>query len=162
MASTFKGRGGRSRSTLLNRPVLKQAVYRSRLEDRIAAQLEEAGCPFTYERTRHPYIIPARKAHYVEDFDLNEVFIVEAKGYFTPDDRKKLLLLKDQNPDLDIRLVFQRASNKLHKNSPTTYGKWCDDHGFKWADGGVIPQAWVDEAMQAKGKSDATDDHAGH
>lgn len=127
--------------------MLKQAVYRSRLEDRIATQLEDAGVPFTYEANKHPYIIPARKAKYVEDFDMNGRIIIEGKGYFTPDDRKKLLLLKEQSPHLDIRLVFERATNKLHKNSPTTYGKWCDDHGFLWSDKGIIPVDWINEAL---------------
>lgn len=145
MTSTFK-RGRKSPQA--SRPILKQAVYRSRLEDRIATQLEEAGVPFTYEATKHPYVIPARTAKYVEDFDLNGRIKIEAKGYFTPDDRKKLLLLKEQSPHLDIRLLFQRASNKLHKNSPTTYGKWCDDHGFLWADGGKVPDAWITEALR--------------
>lgn len=149
--STFKVSSAvhRAKRKRPSQPILIRARYKSRLEDRIAQQLEEEGVGFTYEANKHPYVIPARKAKYVEDFDLGP-FLIEAKGYFTPDDRKKLLLLKEQSPELDIRLLFQRATNKLHKASPTTYAKWCDDHGFQWADGGKVPREWIAEAKQQR------------
>lgn len=140
MAWTSKGNS--------RRPVLKQAVFRSRLEDRIATQLEEAGIPFAYEAEIIPYTVPSRKAKYKLDFLLNSKIRIESKGYFDADDRKKMLQVRDSNPDLDIRFVFQRANNKIHKASPTTYAAWCEQHGFKWADKGEIPQQWLDEAMQ--------------
>jgi hypothetical protein len=90
------------------------------------------------------------KAKYNEDFAVGP-FIIEVKGYFDTDDRKKMVLLKEQSPDLDIRLLFQRATNKLGKNSPTTYAKWCDDHGIKWAECGKegrIPAEWIAEAQR--------------
>jgi len=38
--------------------------------------------------------------------------------------------------------VFQKANNKIRKGSKTTYGKWADDNGFKWADN-TIPKEWL-------------------
>jgi len=48
--------------------------------------------------------------------------------------RKKMKLVKKFNPKLDIRLIFEKASNKIYKGSKTTYGEWADLHGFKWTD----------------------------
>jgi hypothetical protein len=134
------------------RPILKQAVLRSKLEDRIAEQLEESGLTYGYEVLKLTYEIPARRARYTPDFIIGAEgkppLVIEAKGYMRPKDRQLLLLIKEQNPALDIRVVFQRASNKIHKNSPTTYAAWCDAHGIRWADGGVIPEAWLDEIRE--------------
>ena len=58
-------------------------------------------------------------------------------------DKSKTLL--QQHPDLDIRMLFQRASNKLSKKSKTSYADWCDKHGVVWAEGDTIPAAWLAE-----------------
>jgi hypothetical protein len=134
-----------TRSTSKGRAVLYKARYRSRLEERIADQLDDAGIKFQYENRKVKYTVPARNATYTPDFDLG-TFLVEAKGYFrSASDRQKLVLVKKDNPELDIRLVFQKASNPIYKGSPTTYSKWAEDHGFKWADNGVIPHEWLEE-----------------
>ena len=70
-----------------------------------------------------------------------------------PEDRKKHLLVKEQNPELDIRLVFQSAKSKLRKGSKTTYADYCDKHGIRWAEK-IIPQAWIDEEKKADKKVD--------
>lgn len=70
---------------------------------------------------------------------------IETKGRFDTKDRQKWVLLKDQRPDLDIRLVFQRANTKISKTSNTTYAKWAESKGFKWADHGIIPKEWLEE-----------------
>ena len=46
--------------------------------------------------------------------------IIEAKGFFKPSDRRKMLAVKEAHPHLDIRFVFMR-DNTLSKNSKTTY-----------------------------------------
>lgn len=70
--------------------------------------------------------------------------IIEAKGLFEVADRQKHLLIKKQYPHLDIRFVFQNPHNKIYKGSSTTYAKWCDKYGFKWARR-YIPAAWFKE-----------------
>ena len=134
-----------TRSTSKGRAVLYKARYRSRLEERIADQLDEAGISFQYENRKVKYTVPARNATYTPDFDLGP-YLIEAKGYFrSAADRQKLVLVKRDNPDVQIRLVFQKANNPIYKGSPTTYAKWAEDHGFQWADGGVIPDEWLKE-----------------
>lgn len=132
-----------------SKAILSRARYRSRLEERIAAQLEKAGCPFEYESQRFPYTVPARVARYTPDFILNGRIIVESKGRFrTTAERQKMVLFKEQHPKIDIRLVFMKAALPIYKGSKTTYASWADTHGFPWADGGVIPDLWIEEALR--------------
>ena len=122
--------------------------YRSGLEDKIAAQLEPTGLGTKYESVKLHYVIPSRTAKYTPDWQLGSKPIhIEAKGYFrTADERKKYLLVREQNPEADIRFVFQNAKKPIYKGSPTSHSKWADTHGFQWADKGVIPNTWIEEA----------------
>lgn len=108
-----------------------RAGYRSGLEEDIAKQLQLAGVPFEYEPEdgRITYTVPASEHKYNPDFDLRESkgFIVETKGIFDTDDRKKHLLIKEQNPGLDIRFVFSNPHTPLTKGtkvSAAEFKKW--------------------------------------
>ena len=103
-----------------------KAGYRSRFEEKVATEK----LTYTVFRTYKP------------DFILPNGVIVEAKGYFTSADRSKHLRVREAHPELDIRFCFQNASNKLNKNSKTTYADWCDKKGFQWCER-VIPLTWV-------------------
>lgn len=120
------------------------ARFKSSLEELIALRLESQGVPVLYETEAISYEVPAVKHKYTPDFLLPNGIRIEAKGYFTAEDRRKMLQVKASNPFLDIRFIFGRATNKLNKLSPTTYAKWADDHGFPWAEK-VIPDAWLEE-----------------
>ena len=72
------------------------------------------------------------------------ILIVECKGRFTSEDRRKMRLVKEQHPDLDIRFVFSRSSSKINKGSKTTYADWCHKYGFPFADK-LIPEIWLGE-----------------
>lgn len=114
--------------------------FRSEFELRVARKLAENGRDFEYE-TQKIQFQPKIK-NYTPDFWFPEYgFYVETKGKFDSADRSKHLLIKKQNPDVDIRFVFQRARNKIRKNSKTTYAMWCERHKFLWAEGS-IPEEW--------------------
>lgn len=135
--------------SLSNKAVLHRAIYKSKLEERVAQQLTDAGCPFEYESEKLKYVVPARNATYTPDFILNKKIYVETKGWLrSAAERQKMVLVKQAHPDKDIRLVFQNAQNKIYRNSPTSYAKWADDHGFLWADGGKVPEEWLEEAKK--------------
>lgn len=151
LTSTFKPRG---RSGALRRdvalkvrrgPTLERKVYKSRLEERIAKQIDDAGLPIDYETTRYSYVVPAKEHRYTPDFKIGDITI-EAKGYLDLEDRKKLELIKQQHPNLDLRLVFQNSSKPIRKGSPTTYATWANKLGFQHATKGVIPDTWLQEA----------------
>lgn len=119
--------------------------FRSGLEFRISEDLKAKGVPFDYEKLKISYIVPERAATYTPDFVLlANGIIVESKGIFDAEDRKKHLLIKQQHPELDIRLVFSRANAPIYKGSPTTHGSWAEHHGFKYAEK-LIPDAWLQE-----------------
>lgn len=116
---------------------------RSGLEDKIASGLTARGVSFEYEGERIKYQVTKSKT-YIPDFKLPNGLYIEAKGWFKAEDRTKLQYVRESNPGIDLRLVFQRASNRLSKTSKTTYADWCDTHGFRWAER-EIPEAWINE-----------------
>jgi hypothetical protein len=116
-----------------------QNGYRSGLESQIADQLKASGVSFEYETKRISY---QRQSKYIPDFVLSNGIIIEAKGRLTQEDRSKMRLVKQQNPELDIRFVFSRASAKLSKSSKTTYADWCDKYGFPYAEK-QVPKEWL-------------------
>lgn len=73
--------------------------------------------------------------------------VVETKGLFEAKDRKKHLYVRESNPGLDLRFVFQRSASRLYKGSPSTYADWCAKHGFLYADK-HIPVCWLTEDTQ--------------
>ena len=124
--------------------VAKKYGFKSGLEENISKQIEGKGIVVEYETEKVEYIIPASSHTYHPDFKLPNGIRVETKGRFVLADRKKHLLVKEQNPNLDIRFVFSNSKNKINKKSKTTYGDWCDKHGFKYADK-EIPDSWFSE-----------------
>lgn len=120
------------------------AGYRSGLEEKVCAELKEAGVHFTYEENLIRYIKPARAARYTPDVVLDNGIIVELKGRFVTEDRQKHLLIKAQHPNLDIRFVFSNSKTRISKTSATTYAMWCEHHGFQYADKHV-PILWTHE-----------------
>lgn len=117
------------------------AGFRSQFELSLARSLKDRGINFEYENSRFTYV-PKPKT-YTPDFYLPDSDIyVEAKGHLCKADRVKMVLVKNQHPDLDIRFVFMNANNKIYRGSKTTYADWCERHNFKWAEGG-IPSDWM-------------------
>ena len=126
----------------VRRPTTSSGVkrrYRSGLEEAIAHQIESANLPVIYEETTLDYIWPARPSRYTPDFHPRHP--LEVKGLLTSK-RHKMLLVKQQHPDLDIRFVFSNSNAPIYKGSPTSYAQWCDKHGFPWANR-RIPDEWL-------------------
>lgn len=117
------------------------ASYRSRLEERLARWMEVNNLPFEYETLKLDYTV---KAVYTPDFILPNGVILECKGWLKPEDRRKMLAVKKQHPELDIRFVFQAPYNTLTKQSKTTYAAWAERHGFPWTIYNDIPLSWFD------------------
>jgi hypothetical protein len=117
--------------------------YRSKYEEDVCSKLDKARIRFEYETLNLYYDITEQRK-YIPDIILPNGIIIELKGRFTPKDRKKMLLVIEQYPSLDIRMVFMRPNNKLNKHSRTTYAQWCDKHNVKWANK-YIPIEWIQE-----------------
>ena len=130
------------------RALARKHGYRSGLEDQISEQLKFTGKSWSYESEKLKYTVPERIATYTPDFILikkdGSKMYIETKGRFTTADRKKMKLVKEANPELDIRLLFQTPNNKIIKTSKTTYADWADKHGYLWA-AKEIPIKWLEE-----------------
>tara|TARA_R100000656_G_scaffold48740_1_gene39407 strand:+ start:18 stop:380 length:363 start_codon:yes stop_codon:yes gene_type:complete len=116
--------------------------FRSNFEAGFARTLSQQKVAFSYESVKIPFQPNVRMYNpdfYITDYD----FYVETKGRLTQDDRTKHILIKEQNPEVDVRFIFMNANKKIYKGSKTTYGMWCDRHGFQWAERG-IPKEWLD------------------
>lgn len=125
------------------------AGYRSGLEETVQKELKRLGVDAEYECFRIPYTVPASPHYYTPDFLLPNGIVIETKGRFTVEDRKKHLLIQAQYPDIDIRFVFSNSNNKLRKGSKTTYADWCEKNNFKYADK-LIPKNWLYEKHNRK------------
>lgn len=114
--------------------------YRSGLEEKVSELLNNLGVIYEYESEKVPYIL---QCSYTPDFCLVNGVYLETKGLFTPEDRRKILAVKKDNPDMDLRMVFQAPFNKISKKSKTTYAAWCDKHDIKWCAFHSIPIEWL-------------------
>jgi hypothetical protein len=117
--------------------------FRSGLEEKIAAQLSASGIDPKFETLKLPYRVE-KNCTYTPDFPVGNKIIIETKGRFLTADRMKMLLVQKQYPQYEFRFVFNNSRAKISKVSNTTYGRWCEKNGFKYADK-VIPQSWIDE-----------------
>lgn len=119
--------------------------YRSGLERKVADELKDLGVSFHYEPPGW-VIYQKPNSRYKPDFVLPNGIIVETKGQFLSSDRSKHKLIKEQNPELDIRFVFSNSRTRIGSKSKTTYGMWCERLGFQYADKS-IPMSWLKETL---------------
>ena len=122
--------------------------YRSGLEEQFADECTSLGISYEYEKTKFPFTQPAKQRTYTPDFQLQkkngEKLIIETKGRLTLQDRQKMIWFKEQYPEMDIRFIFTNSKGKISKTSKTTYGMWCDQKGFPYADK-FLPLEWIEE-----------------
>lgn len=109
------------------------AGYRSQFELRVATWMTDNGINIPYESEKLKYTIPEQIHTYTPDWTSGK-YLYEGKGFFTGKDRKKMLYVREANPDKVIRMIFQNARQKLSKVSKTSYADWCDKNEIEWAD----------------------------
>lgn len=110
--------------------------FRSKLENHVwKTRPKLRGVKYGYETTAISYV---SEHTYTPDFTVilpdNRVIYIEVKGYFRPEDKRKMKLVKQQNPHLDIRMVLSAATNSNIN--------WCEKWGFPWA-WRHIPEDWL-------------------
>tara|TARA_R100001244_G_scaffold9274_2_gene11363 strand:- start:9034 stop:9402 length:369 start_codon:yes stop_codon:yes gene_type:complete len=118
--------------------------FRSGFEADVIEHARGNGNKLRYEDETISYIKPETSHTYLPDCILPNGVVVEIKGRLMKEDRQKHLLIKDQNPERDIRFCFQTPNNKIRKGSKTTYAMWCEKNDIKWC-AKRIPQSWFDE-----------------
>ena len=134
------------KSRKLARLVAQMVGKRSMGEVRFQANsLDPAKVKTEYEPDSFKFRVE-QTCTYTPDFKITKkngrYFYIEYKGVLDVATRNKMKRIKLQHPRLDIRFVFQKASNKIRRGSKTTYGMWADQWGFPWADN-EIPKGWL-------------------
>jgi len=127
-------------------------LYRSGLEVEAAAYLKDRQKKVAYEELKIEWE-DLRYRTYTPDFELDNGIIIETKGFFDSEDRRKHIEIQRQHPGLDIRFVFSNARSRLYKGAKTRYCDWCDQKGFLWAHR-VIPEEWLKEKGKGKRMKD--------
>jgi hypothetical protein len=125
---------------------------RSGFELEVAEMLRHHGIDFEYETRSFPWLEQVPNAYcpscgqpgvarrsYTPDFFLPNGVIIEAKGRYTPKDRKISIAMRDA--DIDVKMVFQ-YDNRLSRKSKTRYSDWCEKHGIDYAVR-QIPEEWT-------------------
>ena len=115
-------------------------MFRSKLEEKVADLLFELKIDYEYESKKLCYVI---QHHCSPDFILPNGRILECKGYWDSADRRKIRAVIKDNPDIDLRMVFQDPFKKISKKSKTTYATWCDRYDIKWCAFHNIPIDWL-------------------
>lgn len=126
---------------------------RSKFEEDVAKKYPELG----YETDKLTYVVPAKKRTYNPDWTVREKVYIETKGKLDRETIEKMLLVKEQNPDAKIYLLFQRGTNKLRRGSKMTYLDWAKKNGFTAAcwqqTRGEIPEDWLKDNNDNKNVS---------
>lgn len=147
--------------------------WRSGFEEKVARELEIQGIDYEYETDacRFFYETPVKNGFcgvcgawdayqertYTCDFRIykpgRDIYI-ETKGRFTSSDRAKMEAVIKQNPDYDIRILFEADRQATPKR---TYLEWCEWKGIKAAvipvkptktrEGSYIPEEWMKEIL---------------
>lgn len=113
---------------------MAKTKVKNKFELKILNQIKGSGCPVKYEGEKIPYVLAG---HYIPDYIVTTPsgkIYIEAKGHFRPEAKRKMVAVKRQHPELDIRIVFYRYSSK--------YERWAIRYGFRyaWAN---IPDDWL-------------------
>lgn len=137
--------------------------YRSGLELRVAEYLTKIGVKFEFEKHVIEYSRPQKypcsecgcklvTKPYTPDFWLPDYgFFIETKGKFLPYDRTKMKCVKQQHPEIDLRIHFMR-NNPLKLKTLHSYGDWADAHGYMWHvdKNGIIDPKWLSKRKRGK------------
>ena len=121
-------------------------MFRSKSEEKIYNLLKEKNIPCEYEKGKIEYEWSENKTYVPDFFLLKNGIILEIKGRFVLEDRKKHLFIRKQKPELDIRFIFDNPNAKLYKGGKMTNGTWCDKYKFKYSslrEG--VPEEWINE-----------------
>lgn len=122
-------------------------------QEKLEESLSKApkGSKITYEEDKLKYVI---ESLYSPDIKVTlpsgKEFYIEVKGNgraWSPEVRRKMLRVREQNPDVDIRLVFYRdgvfgATRK--DGSRQRQSEWAEKNGFQYSIE-FIPEEWFQE-----------------
>lgn len=124
--------------------------YRNRFEQDVASNLVVSGLITEYEMEKLHYTV---EADYVPDFRIKtpsgQNFLLETKGNgrsFDAHTRRKMIAVRDQHPEEDIRILFYsdgKIGPKRKDGTSMRQSDWATRHGFKFAIR-TLPESWLE------------------
>lgn len=129
----------------------KEHRYRNKFEERTGRYLSDRDVEFDYESERIRYTVTGT---YLPDFVVRgrsgKTIYIETKGNgrsFDGPARRKLRAVKEQNPELDVRIVFYSDGKCGPKRKDGTFMRqsdWAKKYKFPYAIK-EIPESWLKE-----------------
>lgn len=129
----------------------KYKPYRNKFEQDTATALSKLSVPYLYEDEKIDYTVSGT---YLCDFKVatknGKTIFIETKGNgrsFDQHTKQKMIAVKEQHPEIDIRIVFYsngKIGPKRKDGSHMTQSDWAKKHGFDYAIR-EVPQEWLDE-----------------
>ena len=104
--------------------------YRSQLEGRVAKRLGRMNLDVAYETIKLTYTKQYNPDFIIREGEPDEI-ILEVKGILRPEDRAKMVAVKRDNPEKDIRFIFQKPDSKMI-GSKATHAQWAKRNGFMY------------------------------
>jgi len=90
---------------------------------------------FTYAYEPEKYVVKV-DVTYNPDWTIyknGKKLVIEGKGYFRDEDRKKVLAFSEQyGSEVFYHIVFER-DNPIYKGSKFKYSDWCNKHGISYS-----------------------------
>jgi hypothetical protein len=131
--------------------------WRSGFEKDIRHALERQTIAYKYEPTDFQLSVPgsprqfcdncggtkvSRRTTYTPDFYLVfENVYVEAKGKLDARAKRALKAMKEQHPNVVVKVLLQKDNWTTRKHTER-YSGWLTRHGYVWAVGNEIPKEW--------------------
>lgn len=125
--------------------------YRNRFEEQTANALKANGITFSYEDTKIGYTVSGT---YLVDFRIitksGKTIYIETKGNgrsFDHAARRKMIAVKQQHPEIDLRIVFYsngKIGPKRKDGSHMCQSDWAEKYGYKYSIR-HIPVEWMEE-----------------
>jgi hypothetical protein len=117
-----------------NRSMGRDGTYRSQDEAAVAKRLVASGLTsVNYETVKLRF---TKVSTYRADFSLAVPGIgqvlLEVKGWWSPEDRRKIRSVISCNPTTALLMVLARPDHKISKGSRTNYGEFCSRHAIPW------------------------------
>lgn len=108
--------------------------YRSQFEANLAKRMPRVpGVKVVYEGLSIDYIVQkVYRPDWIVYLPDGKLRLIEAKGWFRPEDKQKMLAVKKSNPQLDIKFVLSNKKDAI----------WVERHGFDYSINS-IPKSWL-------------------
>jgi len=72
----------------------------------------------------------------------NGSFLIESKGFLSSSDRTKMIEVKKQNPEIEIKFIFKTVTPLIGFKKPKTNVQWAIENGFDYSVGTLINKNW--------------------